>query len=56
MRWGRTWVADGVAAASIWLPPGARFGALCSLSVGMGAFPLRVGLLPMLGIDGPPLS
>jgi ribosomal protein S18 acetylase RimI-like enzyme len=50
MRWGRVWVADAAAAVAIWLPPGNRFSALRSLRVGMGAFPLRVGLRPMLSI------
>jgi ribosomal protein S18 acetylase RimI-like enzyme len=48
MRWGRVWVADDAAAVAVWLPPGTRFGALRSLRVGMGAFPFRVGLRPML--------
>ena len=50
MRWGRVWVTEDVAATSVWLPPGTRFSALRSLRVGMGAFPFRVGLRPMLSI------
>jgi ribosomal protein S18 acetylase RimI-like enzyme len=50
MRWGRAWVADDAAAVAVWLPPGDRFSALRSLRVGMGAFPFRVGLRPMLSI------
>ena len=50
MRWGRVWVDADAAAVAIWLPPGSRFSALRSLRVGMGAFPFRVGLRPMLSI------
>jgi ribosomal protein S18 acetylase RimI-like enzyme len=50
MRWGRVWVAEDVAAVAVWLPPGSTWLARRSLRVGMAAFPLRVGVRPMLRV------
>jgi GNAT superfamily N-acetyltransferase len=50
MRWGRVWVAEDASAVSVWLPPGSTWTTRRSLRVGMGAFPLRVGLRPMLAV------
>jgi ribosomal protein S18 acetylase RimI-like enzyme len=47
MRWGRVWVNEESSAVSVWLPPETTWSAGRSFRVGMGAFPIRVGVRAM---------
>lgn len=50
IRWGRVWVNDDATAVAVWLTPDSAWSAARSLRVGMGMFPLRVGLRAMVRV------
>lgn len=50
MRWGRVWVDEEASAVSVWLPPDGAWTAGRSFRIGMGAFPIRVGVRAMVRV------
>jgi len=50
IRWGRVWVNEDAAAVAVWLTPDSAWSAPRSFQVGMGMFPLRVGLRAMVRV------